>query len=74
MFTSLLYSQVKSNKIYLKVLGTVQDAGSPHIACGKKCCKNLSPQEKANRKITCLEVFQPKTKKSILFEATPDMV
>ena len=74
MFTSLLYSQANSHKIYLKVLGTVQDGGAPHIACEKKCCKNLSPQEKANRKITCLEVFQPETKQSILFEATPDIV
>tara|TARA_B110000008_G_scaffold268544_1_gene296790 strand:- start:196 stop:1017 length:822 start_codon:yes stop_codon:yes gene_type:complete len=55
-------------------LGTVQDGGAPHIACKKKCCKNLSPQEKANRKITCLEIFQPESKQSILFEATPDIV
>ena len=25
----------------LIILGTVQDAGSPHIACKKDCCKEL---------------------------------
>ena len=33
-------------KTYLKVLGTVQDGGSPHIGCKKSCCKDLSLEEK----------------------------
>ena len=33
-------------KTYLKVLGTVQDGGSPHIGCQKSCCKDLSLEEK----------------------------
>ena len=74
MFSNILHSQQNTHKTYLKILGTVQDGGAPHIACKKKCCINLSPQEKANRKITCLEVFQPESKQSILFEATPDIV
>lgn len=74
LFSNILHSQQNTHKTYLKILGTVQDGGAPHIACKKKCCKNLSPQEKANRKITCLEVFQPESKQSILFEATPDIV
>ena len=39
MFTSPLYSQANSQKIYLKVLGTVQDGGAPHIACEKNAVK-----------------------------------
>ena len=74
LFSNILHSQQNTHKTYLKILGTVQDGGAPHIACKKKCCKNLSPQEKANRKITCLEIFQPESKQSILFEATPDIV
>ena len=74
IFSNILHSQQNTHKTYLKILGTVQDGGAPHIACKKKCCKNLSPQEKANRKITCLEIFQPESKQSILFEATPDIV
>ena len=66
IFSNILHSQQNTHKTYLKILGTVQDGGAPHIACKKKCCKNLSPQEKANRKITCLEVFQPESKQSIL--------
>ena len=27
--------------VSLIVLGTIQDAGSPHIACKKECCKDL---------------------------------
>ena len=73
LFSKILHSQQNTHKTYLKILGTVQDGGAPHIACKKKCCKNLSPQEKANRKITCLEIFQPESKQSILFEATPDI-
>lgn len=73
-FSNILHSQENTYKTYLKILGTVQDGGAPHIACKKKCCKDLSSQEKANRKITCLEIFQPKSKQSLLFEATPDII
>ncbi len=72
--SDLLFSQKEYHNIYLKVLGTVQDGGSPHIGCKKKCCINLSAEQKANRKVTALEIFQPQSKKSLLFEATPDIV
>ena len=36
-------------KTYLKVLGTVQDGGSPHIGCQKSCCKDLSSEEKKTK-------------------------
>jgi len=69
-----LFGQDASSGIYLKVLGTVQDGGSPHIGCQKKCCLNLSTEELINRKVTALEVFDTKSKKSLLFEATPDLI
>ena len=45
-------SQEYQYKTYLKVLGTVQDGGSPHIGCQKSCCKDLSLEEKKQRKVT----------------------
>ena len=56
-----------------KVLGTVQDGGSPHIGCQKSCCKDLS-LEKKKRKVTSLELYQHGSNKSLLFEATPDII
>lgn len=58
---------------YLVVLGTVQDAGSPHIACQKSCCKDLFLNPDKNRKVVSLGLVDPENKKSYLFEATPDM-
>tara|TARA_Y100000768_G_scaffold268300_1_gene205050 strand:+ start:259 stop:1191 length:933 start_codon:yes stop_codon:yes gene_type:complete len=67
-------SQKKSSAIYLHILGTLQDGGSPHIGCKKKCCYNLTNKEKENRKVTSFEIFQPGESKNILFEATPDII
>ncbi len=63
-----------SYNTYLKVLGTVQDGGSPHIGCQKSCCTDLSSQEKEERKVTSLELYQHGSNKSFLFEATPDII
>ncbi|MBL6870404.1 MAG: MBL fold metallo-hydrolase [Flavobacteriaceae bacterium] len=69
-----LFGQNASSSVYLNILGTVQDGGAPHIGCTKKCCLNLSSEEIKNRKITALEVYDTVTEKSLLFEATPDIV
>ena len=61
-------------KTCLKVLGTVQDGGSPHIGCQKSCCKDLSLEERKQRKVTSLELYQSGTDKSLLFEASPDII
>ena len=57
----------------LIVLGTIQDAGSPHIACKKDCCKDLFLNPDRNRKVVCLGVIDPENKKKYLFDATPDI-
>ena len=31
----------KTNVTSLVILGTIQDAGAPHIACKKACCADL---------------------------------
>ena len=57
----------------LIVLGTVQDAGSPHIACIKACCASLFESPAKNRKVVSLGLIDPENKKTYLFEATPDL-
>ena len=56
----------------LKILGTVQDAGRPHIGCQKKCCalENL-PEEKQD--VVSLGIWDIEDNRSFLLEATPDI-
>ena len=58
---------------YLVVLGTVQDAGSPHAACQKACCEDLFDKPNPDRKVVSLGLIDQKFGKKYLFEATPDM-
>ena len=57
----------------LVVLGTIQDAGSPHIACKKECCAQLFKNPDPLRKVVSLGVIDPNNNKTFLFEATPDI-
>ena len=61
-------------KTSLVVLGTVQDAGSPHIACKKHCCKDLFENPDPTRKVVSLGLFDENTRQSYLLEASPDIV
>lgn len=61
------------SKTSLVILGTVQDAGSPHIACKKDCCKDLFENPDINRKVVSLGLIDTQNKKTYLFEATPDI-
>lgn len=58
----------------LIVLGTLQDAGAPHIACKKQCCKTLFEKPNLNMQVVCLGVVDPINEKNYLFEATPNIV
>ena len=73
--TEIESSQISTlvSETSLIVLGTVQDAGSPHIACKKDCCTNLFKNPDPLRKVVSLGVIDPKNNKSFLFEATPDI-
>ena len=55
------------------VLGTVQDAGSPHLNCKKECCAELLKNPDPRRKVVSLAVVDPKNEKKYLFEASPDI-
>ena len=59
--------------VSLIVLGNVQDAGSPHIACRKDCCRDLFDHPDPKRQVTCLGVVDRISGNTYLFEASPDM-
>lgn len=63
----------QTTSVSLVVLGTVQDAGSPHIACEKVCCDTLFKEPDASRKVVSLGIVDYIAQKTFLFEATPDM-
>ena len=56
----------------LVVLGTVQDAGSPHIGCQKDCCRDLFSNPDNSKKVVSLGLIDPENKKCYMIEATPD--
>lgn len=58
---------------FIIVLGNVQDGGSPHIGCTKKCCSSLFKKSDPDRKVVALGLSDPTNKSSYLFEASPDI-
>lgn len=59
--------------VSLKILGTLQDAGSPHIGCDKECCRDLFVNPDHSRKVVSLGIIDNINSKSFLFDATPDI-
>lgn len=55
------------------VLGTIQDAGSPHIGCKKDCCKDLFIKDNRERKVVALGLIDSFENKRCLIEASPDI-
>ncbi len=68
-----LPAQNISSSSSLIILGTVQDAGSPHPGCKKDCCRDLFLHPDPGRKVTSLGLIDPVSQKKFLIEATPDM-
>ncbi len=71
-FTQNLHRSTTPN-VSIIVLGNVQDAGSPHIACKKSCCTALFENPDPTRMVVSLGLIDHTNKKTYLFEATPDM-
>jgi pyrroloquinoline quinone biosynthesis protein B len=61
------------NGSYLVLLGTIQDAGSPHIGCRKSCCKALFEKPDYTRKVISIGIIDPLVGKKFIIEATPDI-
>lgn len=55
------------------ILGTIQDAGSPQIACKKECCADLFEHPDNNRQVVSLGLVDTENHKTYLFDATPDI-
>jgi pyrroloquinoline quinone biosynthesis protein B len=70
---SFSFSQ-KESFPYIVVLGTIQDAGSPHMGCEKSCCISLFKNPDPNRKVVSLGLVDPSEKKYWLIEASPDFI
>jgi len=60
------------SEVALKVLGTAQDGGSPHIGCKKSCCEKLWNTPDATRKVVSLGLIDYKHDKRFIIEASPD--
>ncbi len=65
--------KLRLDGVSLVVLGTVQDAGSPHIACKKNCCAQLFDNPDNKRQVVSLGLIDAENKKTIVFEATPNL-
>ena len=64
----------KSKSPFIVILGTLQDAGSPHMGCEKPCCIDLFENPDPNRKVISLGIVDPLEKKYWIIEATPDFI
>lgn len=66
-------ASVDSSGVELIVLGTLQDAGAPHIGCTRSCCENLSTENTDELRVVSLGIVDHNTGESFMIEATPDM-
>lgn len=57
----------------LKILGTMQDGGHPHIGCQKKCCAAAWKSKQLKRLVVSLGIVDEKNNKKWLIECTPDL-
>ena len=65
-------NDIEQNRPYIKILGTIQDAGYPQIGCMKACCREKWAETMQKKMITCLGLIDPKHRHTFMFEASPD--
>ncbi len=68
----VIQKPISKTAISLVILGTVQDGGSPHIACMKNCCKDLFENPDPNRLVVSLGLLDPMAQKKYILDASPD--
>lgn len=73
LFFAGLFLQGQEKGISLHILGTVQDAGAPHIACEKECCTARLNGPGPLLEVVSIGVVDESAQKTFLFEATPDI-
>ena len=69
---SLLESKGEE-KVFVKVAGTAQDGGIPHIGCSCANCQRAWKDPHFSRLISSLALFDLNENKAILVDATPDI-
>ena len=63
----------KSNDVVLKVLGTIQDGGIPHMACNKICCLKYFKNNTFRVGVSSLGISNLKNETNYLIDATPNI-
>lgn len=63
----------ETEKVFVKVVGTAQDGGIPHIGCSCPNCQRAWQDPRFSRLISSLALFDLKENKTILVDATPDI-
>lgn len=63
----------QAENVLVKVIGTAQDGGIPHIGCFCSNCQRAWKKPQLSRFISSLAVFDLTENKTILVDATPDM-
>ena len=58
------------SQTYVQVLGTVQDAGAPHIGCLKPCCENRFERHADQWLVSSLGIIDQD--RAYVVDATPD--
>jgi pyrroloquinoline quinone biosynthesis protein B len=71
--SNVLSKEMNSGQVTLNILGTIQDAGSPQLACNKDCCRRLFENPDPSRLVVSLGLIDHLAQKQYLFEATPDL-
>ena len=63
----------KPNDVILKVLGTIQDGGIPHMGCNKVCCLKYFKNNTFRVGISSLGISNLKNETNYLIDATPNI-
>ena len=62
-----------SDEVLLKVLGTIQDGGIPHMGCSKECCVNYFEHKSIRIGVSSIGVSNFKYETNYIVDATPDV-
>ncbi len=58
---------------FIRVVGTVQDGGFPHISCAAELCESARRDPSRRRHVASLAIVLPETGRIFLIDATPDV-
>ena len=62
-----------SDEVVLKVLGTIQDGGIPHMGCSKECCTNYFENKSIRIGVSSIGVSNFKYETNYIVDVTPDV-